>query len=44
MGQREKGTEDLRIQSSLCADSRDPDVGLELKNHEIMGHLGGSVG
>ena len=26
----------LRIQSGFHADSRDPDVGLELTNHEIM--------
>ena len=26
----------LRIQSGFRADSRDPDVGLELTNHEIM--------
>ena len=25
-----------RIQSGLCTDSREPDAGLELRNHEIM--------
>ena len=33
-GQRERGRQ--RIQSGLCADSREPDVGLELTNREIM--------
>ena len=28
--------EGQKIQSRLCADSREPDVGLELMNHEIM--------
>ena len=32
-GGRER--EGQRIQSGLCADSRQPDVGLELTNHEI---------
>ena len=31
--QREGGQ---KVQSGLCADSREPDVGLELMNHEIM--------
>lgn len=33
-GQREWGRQ--RIQSGLCADRREPDVGLELTNPEIM--------
>ena len=32
-GERERGTEDLE---QLCADSREPNAGLKLKNHEIM--------
>ena len=32
-GQIERGTED---QSGLCADSRQPDAGLEVTNCEIM--------
>ena len=31
---RERGGE--RMPSRLCADSRKPDVGLKLRNHEIM--------
>ena len=31
--QRERGTEDPK---QLCADSREPELGLELMNHEIM--------
>ena len=27
---------DKRIPSRLCADSREPDVGLKLRNREIM--------
>ena len=32
--ERARGTEDP--DSRLCADSREPNVGLELMNHEIM--------
>ena len=32
--QRERGRQ--RIQSRLCADSREPDAGLKLMNYEIM--------
>ena len=28
-----------RIQSRLCTDSREPDAGLELTNHEMMTEL-----
>ena len=41
-GQRERERE--RIPGRLCTASAEPDMGLELKNDEIMGHLGGSVG
>ena len=33
-GGAERGTQ--RMESGLCADSREPDVGLELTNHEIV--------
>ena len=32
-------TRGQRIQSRLCTDSREPDAGLELTNHEIMTDL-----
>ena len=32
-GQRERGQ---RVQSRLCADSREPDAGLEFMNCEVM--------
>ena len=33
---RERGGRKQRIQSGLCADSREPDSGLELTNRETM--------
>ena len=40
MGQRERDRErerrEQRIQSGLCADSREPDVELKFTNQEIM--------
>ena len=36
-GQRERGRQ--RIQSRLCADSREPSVGLELMNCEIQSQM-----
>ena len=35
-GQREKEREGQRIQSRLCTDSSEPDLGLELKNRGIV--------
>ena len=32
----EMGGGGQRIRSGLCTDSREPDVGLKLMNHEIM--------
>ena len=36
MGEGQREREEQRIQSRLCADNTEPDVGLEFTNSEIM--------